>query len=196
MGYNSGTAAWSARGIADKRGLCMTLDKELLRTLPKVLLHEHLDGVLRPQTVVELAKDARYSKLPTDDPQTLAQWFHQGANKGSLGQYLEGFTHTIAVMQTEEALERVAYEQAEDLSRDGVVYFETRFAPVFHTKKGLTHQQVVSSVLKGLERGRKEFRSVFRIDHLRHAQHERVAGNGGTRRRFSPAWRGRLRSGG
>jgi adenosine deaminase len=135
----------------------MTFDKELLRTLPKVLLHEHLDGVLRPQTVVELAKDTRYSKLPTDDSATLAQWFHQGANKGSLGQYLEGFTHTIAVMQTEEALERVAYEQAEDLSRDGVVYFETRFAPVFHTKKGLTHQQVVASVLKGLDRGRKDF---------------------------------------
>jgi len=188
----------------------MTLDKELLRTLPKVLLHEHLDGVLRPQTVVELAKEARYSKLPTDDPATLAQWFHQGANKGSLGQYLEGFTHTIAVMQTEEGLERVAYEQAEDLRRDGVVYFETRFAPVFHTKKGLTHQQVISSVLKGLDRGRKEFgvssgliicamrnmNVFFRIDHLRHAQHERVAGNGGARRRFSRAWGGRLRSGG
>jgi adenosine deaminase len=83
--------------------------------------------------------------------------FHQGANRGSLPKYLEGFAHTIAVMQTEEALERVAYEQAEDLSRDGVVYFETRFAPIFHTRKGLSHQQVVSAVLKGLERGRKSF---------------------------------------
>jgi adenosine deaminase len=133
------------------------LDKELLRTLPKVLLHEHLDGVLRPQTVVELAKDAGYAGLPTADPQALAQWFHRGANQGSLSKYLEGFAHTIAVMQTEEALERVAYEQAEDLSQDGVVYFETRFAPVFHTQKGLTHQQIVSAVLKGLERGRKDF---------------------------------------
>ena len=87
----------------------------------------------------------------------LAEWFHQGANKGSLAKYLEGFAHTIAVMQTEEALERVAYEQVEDLSKDGVIYFETRFAPVFHTRKGLTHQQVVSAVLKGLERGRKTF---------------------------------------
>jgi adenosine deaminase len=135
----------------------MKLDKGLLRTLPKVLLHEHLDGVLRPQTVIELAKSAKYSELPTSDPVALAEWFHQGANKGSLAKYLEGFAHTIAVMQTEEALERVAYEQAEDLNQDGVVYFETRFAPVFHTRKGLTHQQVVSAVLKGLERGRKDF---------------------------------------
>src|SRR5580704_10406335 len=135
----------------------MKLDEQLLRSVPKVLLHEHLDGVLRPQTVIELANAARYSELPTNDPQALANWFHQGANKGSLAKYLEGFAHTIAVMQTEEALERVAYEQAEDLSRDGVVYFETRFAPIFHTRKGLTHQQVVSAVLKGMERGRKDF---------------------------------------
>jgi adenosine deaminase len=129
----------------------------LLRSLPKVLLHEHLDGVLRPQSIIDLAKDAGYANLPTTDAQTLAQWFHRGANQGSLGKYLEGFAHTIAVMQTEEALERVAYEQTEDLSKDGVIYFETRFAPVFHTRNGLTHQQVVSAVLKGLERGRKDF---------------------------------------
>jgi adenosine deaminase len=135
----------------------MKLDRKLLQSLPKVLLHEHLDGVLRPQTVIELATDVGYAGLPTTDPKALAEWFHQGANQGSLAKYLQGFTHTIAVMQTEEALERVAYEQAEDLSKDGVVYFETRFAPIFHTKKGLTHQQVVSAVLKGLERGRKDF---------------------------------------
>src|SRR5580698_6021710 len=135
----------------------MRLDKALLQSLPKVLLHEHLDGVLRPQTVIELAAEAGYAELPTTDPQALAQWFHRGANRGSLAKYLEGFSHTIAVMQTEEALERVAYEQAEDLSKDGVIYFETRFAPVFHTQKELTHQQIVSAVLKGLERGRKDF---------------------------------------
>jgi adenosine deaminase len=132
-------------------------DKQLLTSLPKVLLHEHLDGVLRPQSVVELARDAKYADLPSDDPQALAQWFHQGANKGSLAKYLEGFAHTIAVMQNEDALERVAYEQAEDLAKDGVVYFETRFAPIFHTRKGLTHQQVVSAVLKGLDRGQRDF---------------------------------------
>src|SRR6266436_2117967 len=135
----------------------MKPDRGLLRSLPKVLLHEHLDGVLRPPSVIDLAKRAKYSKLPTSDPAALAEWFHQGANKGSLAKYLEGFAHTIAVMQTDEALERVAYEQAEDLSQDGVVYFETRFAPVFHTSKGLTHQQVVSAVLKGLDRARKDF---------------------------------------
>src|SRR5580658_1288197 len=135
----------------------MKVDKEVLRSLPKVLLHEHLDGVLRPQSVIELAKDAGYGGLPAVDPQELARWFHRGANQGSLAKYLEGFAHTIAVMQSEEALERVAYEQADDLSKDGVVYFETRFAPIFHTEKGLTHQQVVASVLKGLERGRRDF---------------------------------------
>jgi adenosine deaminase len=135
----------------------MKFEQELLRSLPKVLLHEHLDGVLRPQTVIDLAKDTGYGQLPTSDPEALAQWFYRGANQGSLAKYLEGFTHTIAVMQTEEALERVAYEQAEDLSQDGVVYFETRFAPIFHKQKGLTHQQIVSAVLKGLERGRRDF---------------------------------------
>src|SRR5712671_2697653 len=135
----------------------MKLDHGVLKRLPKVLLHEHLDGVLRPKTVIELARGAKYDRLPAEDPEELARWFHQGANQGSLPKYLEGFAHTIAVMQTEEALERVAYEQAEDLSADGVVYFETRFAPVFHTREGLTHQQVVSAVLKGLERGQKEF---------------------------------------
>jgi len=135
----------------------MKLDSALLKTLPKVLLHEHLDGVLRPQTVIELADHVKYGGLPTRNAQALGQWFHQGANQGSLAKYLEGFAHTIAVMQTEEALERVAYEQAEDLSKDGVVYFETRFAPVFHTHTGLTHQQVVSAVLKGLARGRQAF---------------------------------------
>ena len=135
----------------------MKLDRAALQTLPKVLLHEHLDGVLRAQTIIELAKSLDYDQLPTQNPEELARWFHQGANQGSLPKYLEGFAHTIAVMQNEEALERVAYEQAEDLSHDGVVYFETRFAPLFHTRKGLTHQQVVSAVLKGLERGRKDF---------------------------------------
>lgn len=135
----------------------MKLDPQLLSRLPKVLLHEHLDGVLRPRTIIELAKEEKYKGLPTNDPDELSQWFFRGANQGSLAKYLEGFTHTIAVMQTEEALQRVAYEQAEDLSRDGVIYFETRFAPVFHTQKGLTHQQIVGAVLKGLERARKDF---------------------------------------
>jgi adenosine deaminase len=135
----------------------MKIDSTALRKLPKVLLHEHLDGVLRPKTVVDLAREIHYKELPTEDPEKLSEWFHRGANQGSLSKYLEGFKHTIAVMQTEEGLERVAYEQAEDLSGDGIVYFETRFAPLFHTQKGLTHQQVVSAVLKGLARGLEDF---------------------------------------
>jgi adenosine deaminase len=133
------------------------LDHTTLASFPKVLLHEHLDGVLRPSTMIDLARSKGYRQLPTEDPGELGRWFHQGANQGNLPKYLEGFVHTIAVMQSEEALERVAHEQAADLAGDGVVYFETRFAPVFHTQKGLTHQQVVSAVLKGLERGRKDF---------------------------------------
>ncbi len=136
----------------------MFLEKSTLQALPKVLLHEHLDGSMRPETVIELAKDAKYTKLPTTDPSALADWFFRGANRGDLAGYLEGFAHTIAVTQTPEALERVAYEQVEDLKNDGVVYFETRFAPVFHTKKGLTHLDVVTAVLKGLERGQKDFK--------------------------------------
>jgi adenosine deaminase len=135
----------------------MRLERDVLKAFPKVLLHEHLDGVLRPATIIELARNANYHRLPSEDPDELARWFFQGANQGNLPKYLEGFAHTIAVMQSEEALERVAYEQAEDLSRDGVVYFESRFAPIFHTRDGLTHQQVVSAVLRGLEQGRKTF---------------------------------------
>src|SRR5262249_16646271 len=121
------------------------------------LLHDHLDGGLRPRTIVELARDQRYKGLPTADPADLAEWFHRGARRGSLPLYLEGFTHTCGVMQTDEALERVAYEMMEDMQADGVGYVETRFAPVFHTSKGLHWDEVVHAVLKGLERGKRDF---------------------------------------
>lgn len=135
----------------------MRLSEQFLQTLPKVLLHDHLDGGLRPSTVIELAKDGAYGGLPTTDPGELAEWFQRGAKRGSLPLYLEGFAHTCGVMQTEEALERVAYEMMEDMFKDGVVYVETRFAPVFHTEKGLHWDEVVNAVLKGLERGQKDF---------------------------------------
>jgi adenosine deaminase len=135
----------------------MKLKKEFLRSLPKVLLHDHLDGGVRPKTIIELAKEQRYTKLPTMDPGELAEWFHRGANRGSLPLFLEGFDHTCGVMQTEAALERVAFEMLEDMHKDGVVYVETRFAPVFHTSGGLDTHKVVMSVLRGLERGKKEF---------------------------------------
>ncbi|RCK72077.1 MAG: Adenosine deaminase [Ignavibacteriae bacterium] len=135
----------------------MKLTEKIIRAMPKVVLHDHLDGGLRPSTIIELAKEQKYTKLPTSDPGELAEWFHRGARRGSLPLYLEGFEHTTAVMQTEEALERVAYEMMEDMNNDGVVYVETRFAPVFHTKNGLHWEEVVNAVLRGLEKGRKDF---------------------------------------
>ena len=127
------------------------------RALPKVLLHEHLDGGLRATTILELAEACGYRGLPTDDPGELAAWFHRGARRGSLPDYLEGFAHTIGVMQEAEAIERVAYEFIEDMHGDGVVYAEVRFAPVFHTAGGLTQEAVVSAALAGLHRGEAEF---------------------------------------
>jgi len=134
----------------------LTLES-VVRSVPKVLLHDHLDGGLRPQTLIELASEINYNKLPTQDPVELAIWFHQGANKGNLVEFLQGFEHTTAVMQTKESLERVAYEMMEDMKADGVCYVETRFAPVFHTAKGLYYEDVVTAVLDGLERGKRDF---------------------------------------
>ena len=131
--------------------------EEIIKSVPKVLLHDHLDGGLRPETIIELAKDLRYTKLPTKDAGELAEWFHRDANKGNLVEYLQGFEHTTAVMQTKEALEQVAYEMMEDMKNDNVCYVETRFAPVFHTQNGLWYEDIVSAVLEGLERGRKDF---------------------------------------
>ncbi len=139
----------------------MKLSIKLMKQLPKVLLHDHLDGGLRPQTIIELARDQKYKKLPTEDAGQLAEWFFRGANKGSLPEYLEGFEHTCGVMQTPEALERTAFEMMEDMHRDGVVYVETRFAPVFHTERGLHWEEAVMAVLKGLELGRKKYNVEF-----------------------------------
>lgn len=125
---------------------------ETLRAAPKVLLHDHLDGGLRPATVIELARDQGYAGLPTADPAELARWFHASAASGSLALYLRGFAHTIGVMQTKEAIERVAFESAEDLAHDGVVYAESRYAPIFSTARGLTLQEVVEAVSGGFAR--------------------------------------------
>ena len=135
----------------------MIPDSDFIRRAPKVLLHDHLDGGLRPQSIIEMARDVNYKDLPTAAAEELGVWFFRGANRGSLALYLEGFKHTIAVMQTEEGLERVAYEMMEDMKKDGVVYVETRFAPVFHTTKGLHWEEVVGAVLAGLERGKRDF---------------------------------------
>ncbi len=131
--------------------------ENIIQQVPKVLLHDHLDGGLRPETIIELAREQKYTKLPTSNPDELAKWFHRGANKGNLVEYLQGFEHTCALMQTKESLERVAYEMMEDMHKDGICYVETRFAPILHLEKKLHYDDVINSVLEGLEKGKKDF---------------------------------------
>ena len=130
------------------------ITKEIIRQVPKVELHDHLDGGLRPATILELAGEYGIT-LPASDEQSLEAWFHRGAKQKSLPLYLETFAVTVAVMQTKEALERVAFEAMEDLAQEHVVYAEIRFAPALHQEKGLNTEDIVSSVLAGLERGRR-----------------------------------------
>jgi adenosine deaminase len=125
---------------------------ELVRAIPKVGLHEHLDGSLRPTTVLELARQVGYRELPPGDADALGRWFFEGANRKQLALYLEGFRHTVAVMQTEDALERVAYECLADAAAENVVYQEVRFAPHFHTRGRLGLDAVMLAVLRGLRR--------------------------------------------
>ena len=125
---------------------------EIVRS-PKVLLHDHLDGGLRPATLVELAAECGYRDLPTTDPDELARSFVVAAPRRDLVRFLVGFTHTVAVMQHKDALERVAFECVEDLAADGVVYAEVRFAPELHTEAGLELVEVVESVLGGFRAG-------------------------------------------
>ncbi|MGW0833020.1 adenosine deaminase [Streptomyces prunicolor] len=124
-----------------------------IRRAPKVLLHDHLDGGLRPGTIVELARDAGYTGLPETDPDKLGVWFAEAADSGSLERYLETFSHTVAVMQTRDALIRVARECAEDLAEDGVVYAEVRYAPEQHLDAGLSLEEVVEAVNEGFRQG-------------------------------------------
>jgi adenosine deaminase len=132
------------------------LTLEQVRRAPKVLLHDHLDGGLRPTTVIELADEVGYRDLPATDPDALARWFVTEAPRPNLVRYLEGFKHTVAVMQTAGALERVARECVEDLADDGVVYAEVRFAPELHTEAGLRLEAVAEAVLSGFATGMAE----------------------------------------
>jgi adenosine deaminase len=123
-----------------------------LRTAPKVLLHDHLDGGLRPATVVELAQASGY-ELPTYDADELATWMVRGASRLDLTLYLETFAHTVGVMQSRDALYRVAAECAEDLAADGIVYAEVRFAPELHVEEGLSLDEVVEATVAGFNDG-------------------------------------------
>ncbi len=129
--------------------------EEMIKRIPKVELHDHLDGGVRPETIVELAKEYKV-ELPTNDPVDLAEWLCRGANRKSLRLYLEGFGIALSVMQTPEALERIAREALEDLAADNVVYAEIRFAPVLHLSDKMNLESVVRSVLRGLEEGKKK----------------------------------------
>jgi adenosine deaminase len=128
----------------------MTLEE--IRAVPKVLLHDHLDGGLRPSTIVELAAETGYGGLPTHDVDELARFFTRGARQRDLVSYLETFEHTVGVMQTRDALTRVAAECGEDLAADGIIYAEVRFAPELHVQRGLSLDEVVEAVLEGFAR--------------------------------------------
>ena len=130
----------------------MSLDAEELQAFPKVSLHDHLDGALRPQTIIELAAEIGHV-LPADNADDLGRWFAGWANSGSLGRYLETFDQTIAVMQTAPSLRRVAAEFVEDLAADGVIYGEARWAPEQHLRAGLTAPEAVEAVRDGLAEG-------------------------------------------
>lgn len=156
------------------------LDLNYLRSAPKVLLHDHLDGGLRPATVVELADACGYTGLPAETPDELAVWFRDAADSGSLERYLETFAHTVAVMQTPAGLRRVARECAEDLADDGVVYAEVRFAPEQHLESGLSLDDVVEHVLEGFREGEENARAEGReirigclLTAMRHAARSR-----------------------
>jgi len=132
--------------MADARNI------DLIPDLPKVLLHDHLDGGLRPSTVLELA-DAVGHTVPAADEASLADWFQQAADSGSLVRYLETFDHTVAVMQTPDALARVAREAVLDLAADGVVYAEQRWAPEQHLARGMSLPETVEAVQDGIDEG-------------------------------------------
>jgi adenosine deaminase len=135
---------------------------EQIRRAPKVLLHDHLDGGLRTGTVADIALATGYDALPETDPDKLGAWFRESADSGSLERYLETFAHTVGVMQTREALVRVAAECALDLAADGVVYAEVRYAPEQHLEGGLSLDEVVEAVNSGFREGERLAREAGR----------------------------------
>jgi adenosine deaminase len=156
------------------------LTLETIAKAPKALLHDHLDGGLRPATVLEMASEIGYEELPADDVDGLASFFRTAAHSGSLVRYLEPFAHTVAVMQTPESLHRVAFEAVEDLAADSVVYAEIRFAPELHIDQGLSLDAVVDAVLAGFADGEKAASSENRpitvrclVTAMRHAARSR-----------------------
>lgn len=137
------------------------ITSDMLRRLPKAELHCHLDGSLRPGTMLELARDLRVA-MPEDDPEALREYMRVDDAR-NLEDYLARFGHTLSVMQTAEAMERIAYELAEDCAREGVRYLEARYAPVLNIEAGLTLEQAVEAPLRGLARAEREYGIVSRV---------------------------------
>jgi adenosine deaminase len=142
--------------------MTLLLSSEVIARAPKVLLHDHLDGGLRPQTMIDHALASGYTKLPSYNPDELATWFVNACSSGTLELYLETFEHTISVMQTKEEIERVARECVLDLAADGVVYAEVRGAPELFTRKGLTLDQVIEATVEGHNQGMAEAKAAGR----------------------------------
>jgi adenosine deaminase len=142
--------------------MTLLLSTDVIARAPKVLLHDHLDGGLRPQTMIDHALASGYTKLPSYNPDELATWFVNACSSGTLELYLETFEHTISVMQTKEEIERVARECVLDLAADGVVYAEVRGAPELFTRKGLTLDQVIEATVEGHKQGMAEAKAAGR----------------------------------
>lgn len=142
--------------------MTLLLSSEVIARAPKVLLHDHLDGGLRPQTMIDHALASGYTKLPSYNPEELATWFVNACSSGTLELYLETFEHTISVMQTKEEIERVARECVLDLAADGVVYAEVRGAPELFTRKGLSIDQVIEATVEGHKQGMAEAKAAGR----------------------------------
>ncbi len=153
----------------------MELTPAEIKAAPKVLLHDHLDGGLRPATIVDLAAEVGH-ELPTTDAAELATWFAEAADSGSLERYLETFAHTVGVMQTASALTRVARECVADLAADGVVYAEIRYAPELHVEGGLGLDEVVAAVQAGFEEGMAAEGGRIVVRHLLTAMRQAASG--------------------
>ncbi|NLV56347.1 MAG: adenosine deaminase, partial [Acidimicrobiales bacterium] len=158
---------------------------EQIRRAPKVLLHDHLDGGLRPQTVIDLASEYGYEGLPTTDVDDLARWFTEGANRRDLVLYLETFDHTFGVMQEHDAIARVAAECAQDLADDGVVYAEVRMAPELCLERGLTLDEAIVAMLEGFRAGSADGRIEIGllVTAMRHAANSKEVAEAALRHR-------------
>jgi adenosine deaminase len=149
--------------------MTLLLTEQQIALAPKVLLHDHLDGGLRPQTMIEHALASGYTKLPSYEPEKLAKWFVEACSSGTLELYLETFEHTISVMQTRDEIIRVARECVIDLAADGVVYAEVRGAPELFTRKGLDLDQVIEATVEGFNQGMAEVAhngKKIRVEHI------------------------------